>query len=231
MDHHGVTPGERIGQISDGAGQCDGEGRRRTGRHIADRLEKLGLGVLGALSACPVEREFGDFSVERLAVVEFHPFAECEGDRFRIRRDGPFGGKRRLDRPVLGDPGQSFEHVGVENFIDRGGSACGRVEVRRFEAHSDDEAAGFRLRGRRAGEREGDRQRECCEQDRTFHSKLPWVAVFGRRRGSDAANGADFKPWRHKSGAGAADFAPERGKCASRGLTHLPASKKKSPAV
>ena len=118
-DHDRVAPGQDIGQGGHRPRQMDAQGRRVDDLDGADRLEQGLLGVGRALGGDAVEREFGDSRVERRAVGEGHAAPQMEGPGQAVGRGLPRLGQRGGDGPVLGQPGQALEDVGVDDFIHR----------------------------------------------------------------------------------------------------------------
>ena len=132
-----VSPAHREGEVAGGSleGHQNGVGSDR--RNRIDGLEKSLLRVRGVLCPCALQREDHVLGVEVRTVVE--PHARSQGERVRqsVVADRPGFREPRQHRNVRSNAGQALENVGVDDLVDRRRGACGRIEVRRFEANPD----------------------------------------------------------------------------------------------
>ena len=125
------------------------EGVGRLQRHLhgrgIDHLDLVDVGVerLGGIGRIggeqPVEREFHDRRVERLAVVELHAGPQLEDVFLAVGRDRPALGEAGPDVAVAVDAAQRLEDGRRRDLADRRGGVLRRVEHRRLERHADDE--------------------------------------------------------------------------------------------
>ena len=101
--------------------------------------------------------------------MELDPLAQLEGIGQAVIGDRPALGQAGFDDAVLVDAGQPFHDVGIDHFIDCGGGAGGWVEMRRLQAHAEDEGVLCRQGRRREGQAAG-RNRTGGEVDQVrFH--------------------------------------------------------------
>ena len=136
-DDHRVAPSELVGQRTIGPLQADLDLTGVKLRHGLDRLEERFLGIHGIVSASAIQREHDVLGVERRSVVERHAVAQFERVRQPVVGHVPAFGERGLNGAIAVDPRQPFEHVGVDDLIDRSRRPCCWVEVWRFQRDAE----------------------------------------------------------------------------------------------
>ena len=84
--------------------------------------------------------------------MEFRADAKLEGVDRAVVGHRPALRQRGQDLAAGADAGQALEDVGIEHFVDGGGSACRRIEMRRLERHAEYEICPRGLRWTHGGE-------------------------------------------------------------------------------
>jgi hypothetical protein len=160
---HRVAPCHLEGKRPVGCGEGDDDGGIIHGLDAFDPGKKRFLGVGAVLGPRAVEREDHVLGGHRAAVMEGDALAQVEGVGQPVLRDVPAFGQPRDDGPIGREARQPLEDVGVDDLVDGGRGARGRVEIRRLQHHSDGDVGLLRQCGAGA---EDQRKRACPQQSR-----------------------------------------------------------------
>ena len=102
-----------------------------------DGFEEGFLRVGAVFGHGALEGEDDVFGIEGAAVVEGDALLQGEAVGKSVLADDPVPGKAGLDDAVSIDARQALEDIGVDHLVDRGGSACGRVEMGGLQHHAE----------------------------------------------------------------------------------------------